>query len=820
MVSSVIFLVLAALFIFLGVLKGKKYTWVYSAMRIVCAVISAILSMLFASLLGSLLGGLLSDAVASALGARFPEIPAFAFAAKALLGMLVAPILFWIVFPIVYNLLNLLLPLLSKLLCKVIPQKVTGVCDVTEEDEETPKKKRKHKRKAALRAKGANPAGMVCGGVCALLLFCIALVPAVGLADTGVDIVSVAVTFIGEDKLPSGFSESLARENNNVGSVVVRTVGGRALYRGMTTYRGDGVTVRLSDEIDLLAAIGDAKAAHANKELSRADAANAVREIIPAMENATLIPKVGADLLDAGADAWTKGEKYQGLVMPSPAGYGELFRAIVSSQKGATPDTFREDMGTIISIVAHLVEKDAIGQVRGDAMSLLSDSELTEGILYELLESPRLYVTVGSALDVGVDKIGTSLEMKKSRDTLYEDFCDEIRAVARPSADSAEEQASAAKQYQQILEAYGLEAEDVVINAAGMAAAQVNTDMVAWLETAGVVSAKTMSQKSVLVTSSELEIAPVAVQNKREEATLLSQALSTISAVADKADAPDMDVADMVVDFGPAFDLLAKTETVGREKSAKIFKATLQSKKVSEQIGFSVLEAAEIADTINVNAHRTSYAQQMLSLSQTVRVIRNSGTAEAESAIEALLADLTPESASTLQAISTPSVVMNHGVPERSAGPVSTMMSDMFGNLSEANLNDEQRQRETAAVNNVMTMAMNAGNSNGASFGEGSVTGTSAEQFVNDIMDSEVVSQTVMEQVYGDGSEPQNDPLVTERAMSEADEAELITALNNKWQNATDEQRADENFKRKLISTAALMNVAVTVTDSGVVKAA
>lgn len=675
MITSIAFLAFAALFIFLGVLKGKKYTWVYSAMRIVCAVIAAILSMRVAALLGSLLGGL----VAGAIGDPISQIPALTFAVKALLSMLAAPILFWIIFPIVYNLLNLLLPLLTKLLVKVIPQKVTGVCDVT--DNEAQKKKRKHQRKAAFRARGANPAGMVCGGVCALLLFCIALVPAVGLADTGYDLVSAAVTFVGEDKLPSGFSESLARENNNVGSVVVRTLGGRALYRGMTTYRGDGVKVCLSDEIDLLAAVGDAKAAYDNKELSRADAAGAVRQVIPAMEASTLIPKVGAELLDAAADAWMQGEKYQGIAMPSPAGYGELFRTIVSSQKGATPDTFREDMGTLASVVAHLVEKDAIGQVRGDAMSLLANCELTEGILYELLESPRLYVTIGGALDLGVDKIGSNLQMQESRDTLYESLCDEIRAVDRPSADSVEEQERAAKNYRRVLEAYGLKSEGSVIDAAGVAAAQMNTDMVAWFETAGVISAETMSEKSVLVTASELEIAPVEVQNAKEEAALLSQALSAISVVADKAGASDMDVADMVVDFGPAFDYLTKTETVGREKSAKIFKATLQSKKVSEQIGFSVLEASEIADTINTNAHRTNYAQQMMSLAHTVRVIRNSGTAEAEEAIEMLLADLTPESASTLQAISTPSVVMNHGVPERSAVPVSTMMSDMFSTL-------------------------------------------------------------------------------------------------------------------------------------------
>ena len=203
--------------------------------------------------------------------------------------------------------------------------------------------------------------------------------------------------------------------------------------------------------------------------------------------------------------------------------------------------------------------KNAIGQVRGDAMSLLANCELAEGILYELLESPRLYVTIGGALDLGVDKIGSNLQMQESRDTLYESLCDEIRAVDRPSADSVEEQERAAKNYRRVLEAYGLKSEGSVIDAAGVAAAQMNTDMVAWFETAGVISAETMSEKSVLVTASELEIAPVEVQNAKEEAALLSQALSAISVVADKAGASDMDVADMVVDFGPAFDYLTFT---------------------------------------------------------------------------------------------------------------------------------------------------------------------------------------------------------------------------------------------------------------------
>ena len=136
----------------------------------------------------------------------------------------------------------------------------------------------------------------------------------------------------------------------------------------------------------------------------------------------------------------------------------------------------------------------------------------------------------------------------------------------------------------------------------------------------------------------------------------------------------------------------------------------------------------------------------------------------------------------------------------------------------ETGMSDEQLERETAAVNKVMTMGMNAGDSNGKAFGEGSVTGTSADQFVADIMASDVVSATVVEQVYGEGDDPQNDPLVSERTMTATEESELLTALNNQWASATDEQRGDEAYGRKLVSIAALMNVEVTLSADGVTK--
>lgn len=824
MITTIVFLVFAALFTFLGVLKGKKYTWVFSAARIVGAVISAVLTMLLSVLIARLLGGLaagiLGDAFTGDMAGLLEELPSLRFALEALVAMFISPILFWPIFPIVYNLLNILLKWICRMLVKVLPHKISGVPEPSTEEGEQPKKRR---RNAPLRAVGANPVGMILGGVCGLLLFCIALVPLVGLTGTVHDVAVTAVAASGqEDELPPVVTKALDESVNNVGAVVVRTVGGQALYNGLTTYWAGEDTVHLNHELSFVGSLGGALATYADADIPRAEAAEAIRNLEPALAEATLLPKVGAELVSTASGHWTEGEAFHGIQLPSPAGYESLIQTIVTTQNGATVQTFCEDMGTVIRMVASLVEKDAMSQIKGDAMALIGNEDLTEDLLYELLENPRLYVTIGTALDLGVEKIGDSLEMHSSRAALYDELCAELAAVARlKNAEDAEACSRVAADYRKVMESYGIEvAENNVYDRAALASA-TDTDMATWFANEGVVNAETMMQKTEIVTEEEIAIEPKNVQNKAEEAKLLSAALATMEKIAGKS---EIDIADFIADFGPALDALSGTETVGREKSGKIFKAALQSKKVAEKIGFSMIEASDAADTINVNAQRSSYTVQMLSLSQTVRVIRSAGTEEGEAAVEALIKDLTPESASTLQTLSTPSVMINHGVPEKNAEPVSGMMSDMFGNLSDAketgNMSDEQLQKETAAVNKVMTMGMNAGDSNGKAFGEGSVTGTSANQFVADIMDSEVVSQTVVEQVYGEGSEPMNDPLLTERSMTAAEEAELVSALNNQWTNATEEQKNDENYQKKLVSIAALMNIEVTVGGGGVTKVA
>ena len=177
LIFSLVFLAFAALFTFLGVLKGKKYTWMYSVSRIVCAIVCAILTMALSGLAGNLLGGLLLSLLGGVLpgqiGQLLEEVPSMGIALRALLVAVIAPLLFVPLFAIVYNVANIFVKMILKPLMGVIPHKVTGVAtnESASDDAEGMPKKKKRVRNAALRAGGKNPIGALCGGLCGLLLF-------------------------------------------------------------------------------------------------------------------------------------------------------------------------------------------------------------------------------------------------------------------------------------------------------------------------------------------------------------------------------------------------------------------------------------------------------------------------------------------------------------------------------------------------------------------------------------------------------------------------------------------------------------------------
>ena len=179
-----------------------------------------------------------------------------------------------------------------------------------------------------------------------------------------------------------------------------------------------------------------------------------------------------------------------------------------------------------------------------------------------------------------------------------------------------------------------------------------------------------------------------------------------------------------------------------------------------------------------------------------------------------------------LQEISTPETVKNYGVSEQSAPAVSDMMSDMFGNMSDAKENgmsEEEYQKESQAVSDMMSVAMNATSSDAKNmFGEDSATNITATEFVNRAADSVIISETLVNSVYGTEEEATVDPLASERQVSDDEKVEIVEALNNKWTEqleSSDDEAANAEYQKVLTSIASIINIKVAFTADGVVLA-
>lgn len=341
---------------------------------------------------------------------------------------------------------------------------------------------------------------------------------------------------------------------------------------------------------------------------------------------------------------------------------------------------------------------------------------------------------------------------------------------------------------------------------------------------------KEYSEHSSIITLEELVVVSGEISDPISEAQGLAHMFSSALNIVDDIIQGGYDIDKVVTSFGPVLDACAATHTMGEEQTARLLTAILQSDKVRDGVGFTVVQATSVSNSIIRGVSSgDSYEMLMKSLGKTVEVMKISADdGDATEAITELMQDLTPASAEALQEISTPDMVKKQGVNEKSAEPVANMMSDMFGNMSTAKENgmsEEKYEAEAKAVNDMMSIAMSANKSDGKTlFGaEDSKTGITATDFVDRAVNSEVISETFVNSVYGKegGEEAKVDPLLSNRQLSDSEKTELVGALNAKWSEKT-ASTADEaekaEYQKVLTSIASVVNIQVEFSDSGITE--
>ena len=829
-IFSALFCFVAALFMLFGALKGRKYKWQLSFARIIVVLVSAIASAILAAVISNAAISLvLNLAITNGwfleVGELLAELPSGVGIATSLASMFIAPVLFLPLFYIIRPILNIFAKLIALLFAKIGKGKSKGTTDETHDENGRKIVRRKHykKRYEALVAHYFNPLGALMGALCSLLVFCVLLVPMVGAIDVANDIlplVSDAVEDLAVSEESSeddtiGMAVSLSFDavnalDNSIGALTVKYTGGKLLYGAMTSGIVNGEMTSLNKEGAFLATVGDAAITAIDEEKSAEEKAAAIRDVSPAFDKSVVTRTLLSELCSAAGDSWAAGEDFHGIARPSLGGdFEAVFSAIIDVFATADSQNIKKDVHAITEAVAVVFESGVVADIQNDPMSVLGKEETTSALFAAFLADDRLDPMVDGFADFGVNILLDTIQTPNTREELYEGFVNGFLSV------NGDDAAALTVAYSDIFDDYGIRLDAETIAYAAECKLK-GEDMNNWLFMHVAKNQEEFVAKTELISADMITGGVTPITNREHEADALAHAFAVVYGMVGDITGDSFNTKSLIGKFGPALDSFTMTETIGAGKTGLVLTAVLQSKTVHDQLGMSVIDATNTANSIVENSGKKDYATIMASLTGIIDVLEaasDKGTSTKE-AVEKMLDNLTPEAANVMQTMATPNVVKNYGVPENNAEPVANIISNTFGNLQEVPA--EEYDKEAAAVTDMMNvmMAMGSGGSNGTFGGEESDTQLSADEYVGNVMDSKAMSKTLVDTVYGEGDEPKVDPMNSGRNLGSNEKAELLESLNSKWAASP----KDEATKRQIVAIAAMMNMVVEVTDAGVTE--
>ena len=822
LIFSAVFCFFAGIALLIGANKGKKYKWQYSFARLIVVIISVIASAILSSVISNAIvgtvvvmlldSGLLSNVFGIDIASIVNDLESGVATIKALGSMIVSPLLFISIFILIKAILNLFVKLIT-----------LGILAFTKGNGEKEGRKfieRKHYKKKyeKLVAHYPNYFGGLLGALCSVFVLCAFLCPYVGAIGVLDSVAPVATATLAKNEEYGEYvtlgTEILDGAANNAATTAVTYTGGKLFYGMMTTAVIDGEMTNLNKESELFAAVVNAIGAASNEGAESHETAEAIRDISPAFNNSVVARTLVSELCTEAGEDWKAGNAFYGIKRPN---FGEELQPLTDSLidvfATSNKDNIKEDVETIIDAVAVLADRGLISQIveTKNPMVILSNEEATAELLDAFLEDERFDPMVDGIADFGITMMLNSVSTPATREQLFENFVAAFAAV--DGADAAILEAA----YANVLDDYGIRTAGTTLATDAAAAKLGGNDMTMWFYENIAMTVEDFVGKTTIVSKDMLISGSLSITNRDHEAKALAHAFVVVYGMMDDIRGGTFNAKRMLATMGPALDSFAQTETIGQQKTKYMLEAILQSKLIHDSIGFGVVEATDSAASIADNSASKSYESVMYSLSGVVEMLEAASdkSKNTKEAVDKMLADLTPEAASVMETMATPSVMKNYGVPEKSADSVANMVSGTFGNLKDVPAEDYDK--ESAAVADMMNVMMSItdGDTNaeeGVFGGENSVTQITEEEYVNNIMDSTAMSKTVVETVYEDGEEPKVDPLNSGRNLSETEKNNLVGALNNRWS----ESEKDEETKKELTAIAAMMNIAVDVNENGV----
>ena len=322
------------------------------------------------------------------------------------------------------------------------PQSTDAAEEAEPENRKDAKKKKKEKKKTRY-GRWNFPKAALFGALCGFATYIIILVPIVAsleltahmshlvfpegiptdvveeLPDSIPSEVTEVISGIVSD-LPDGLVE-------NIGTKTVMTVGGRQLYNLYATVTVDGEKVSFDSEITFIVDIFKGITKIADSDTSYEEKGNAIRSTTEHIDNTVIIPSILSELINEAGEDWIAGEEFHTLPRPSLGeGSDDMIIALLKCLQGSTAETIKEDLKSIVNIIAIIAENPTGNSV--DFSALLSNKDLVSKISAEVLDNDRLAPMIKHlmVLNLSSDKPTINIELPDEEDPTYNEFVDKV----------------------------------------------------------------------------------------------------------------------------------------------------------------------------------------------------------------------------------------------------------------------------------------------------------------------------------------------------------------------------------------------------------
>lgn len=853
-VNAVLF-AFAAICILVGVLKGRKNPWQKTVARLVCILLSAVTSILIAKLIASATGSAIYEIVKTEVFteelAELPEaLPSLEAIMTALVCIILCPIIFCILLLIFRGIFAIISHFVMKAIIKEEPKpapkaapaaeeqaenseagEVNEVSEAAEGSEDAPAPSPKPKKSAGLSPKAGRAISMAVGAVCGIVIFVISWAPLTGALG-----LFGSVTDALKEQEFEDIEEITEISDSITGSAAVKVtnaMGGRLVFNSLTSAKASGVKIVLEKEIDSAIIFLQALTTVTEENVEKDAQVSALRSISAAFDNSSLIPLVTSEFLAGASDAWSRGEAFCGIDAPvsDDSAMGTFLASVLEGFKDSTVDTIKADVNTIIEVASLVIENDVMDSAESDVSALLADTEFMRSLLLEILENPHTAEIANDGLDFFMQLFASSaLGAKESIEPLYdslladvaelmqnpdvEDIAKEIKSVFNGYGISLTDE-SATLLATELGGKYGISAQDVQ-NALDNNELTINlTDKT---QTNVYINNKeALVEHSVLVTTEQLSTKHSQITNPEEEVDKLVDTIASLPELIEAMEEDSSDIPLFMKNIGAVLDKFASSELIGKDCTDTLVLMIFQSDILTDVLSLDKVSTTGAANTIIRGAETKSYATVMEDLAKTVDALISLGESEDlknDDSIKNLLDTITVESAEVIEHMIDSELISSLGVNEKSAETMSEMVTSTLNKLAsikeEGTISEEQYNAEIESITYLINTALDV------STGEGEDSEILISEYVDTILDSEVVTSTVIEAVYGEGgTEAIHNPLEIEFEPTEEEKQELTEALTTKLNSASEEDK--ETMEMTITAIASLINVEVVIENGTVI---